>query len=239
MRIGAIEERLRQGEFSEELLGEFRQALNRVPRQARCRHCRAAALGMPPENRENAIRLLRLGLEEYGDSWSDVLYCYRELGNLQEVAGGYAQAKEAYCRAVAAVPENLREEYAVIYSFDLLRLELHCGQFQYTQDLAHYEELTRKSGSFQQGLLKNQFYLTLARMILLERENRLEEAEKYYAEALEMCREGARGPLTALLRRHRYRETLEPTREATVFLQGWQGQQAKKVRKPGQEGRCL
>ncbi|WP_417110076.1 hypothetical protein, partial [Hominenteromicrobium sp.] len=59
-------------------------------------HCYSTALRFPPERAEQAVTLIRFGLQNFESSWFSVYTSYLSMGSIYEKAENYVKAYEAY-----------------------------------------------------------------------------------------------------------------------------------------------
>lgn len=218
MKISELEAKIRGGDCSDETLELFKAALKRVPKSSRCQHCFTTAVEMPKRLYHQAIALIRYGLEQHCDSWSDRMRSFHNMATLLEANQDHVGALQAYREALASVDPGRRADYDPEYAAHMLRMELHISGFTYTEDLEAYYNRAIGADSFTQAFQKKQFYRLLAEILIFSRHNDPASAQRAFAKANEMLRPGHMGPLTQLLKKHHFLESTGATKEALAFL---------------------
>ena len=218
MKIADIEAKLEQGDCSEEILDQFKQALNRVPKQSRCQHCYTTAAAMPLRFSEQAISLIRYGLTEHSHDWLDRMRSHHNMAAILEATGDYAGAKAAYAEALAAVDSARRSDYEPEYASHLLRTELHISCFTYTEELEKHYRMAVRADAFSLAFQRKRFYCLLAEILIRSRHEDREGALAAMLAAKEMLGPGFMGPVAGLLKRKGIIEDSGATREARAFL---------------------
>lgn len=70
-------------------------------------HCYSTALRFPPERAEQAVTLIRFGLQNFESSWFSVYTSYLSMGSIYEKAENYVKAYEAYLSANEALAVSI------------------------------------------------------------------------------------------------------------------------------------
>lgn len=169
MKLSEIKERIRQGEFSEELFAEFQTALKRVPEDLRCQHCYTTAYDLRNTDPQNAIRMIRYGLDSFACSWIDRMRANRNLGLIYEGCKDYTAAREAFEIALSSIPEEKQEFYRPTLSMDILRAQLHCSKFEFTEYAEALYRAAMKADSFTAAFRHFIFYRSIMEIILAKR----------------------------------------------------------------------
>ena len=218
MRISEIEKIMQQGHFSEELFAEFQTALKRVPKNLRCQHCAATARCLRYTDPENGIRLIRYGLEIPETRWVDRMVACGELGGIYEASSRYPEAKAAYESMLSAVPEDKRADYIPNLSMNILRAELHCSKFEYTEYAYVLYQSVLKADAFTAAFRQFAFYRAIMELIIAKKNKaRDAQADAYNAATLALNNSETTG-MDLLLKRHRYNDDAHVSREARAFL---------------------
>ncbi|MEE0266263.1 MAG: tetratricopeptide repeat protein [Acutalibacteraceae bacterium] len=221
MKISEIEKMLTNGDCSDELLRQFKTALNRVPASHRCQHCYTTAVGMNLKFSNQAVALIEYGLG-FCDSWSDKMLAYYNMAVIYERCSDYENALLCYKQALSAVPIDSsgspNKAYAPEYAFHMLRVQMLMNGFEYSDDLRYYYELSNQADEFSKSFLNKTFYRKLAEIIILDHDGKTDEMKTAIKKADEMLQPDFAGPLYSLLKRKRYTETTGATKEALKFL---------------------
>lgn len=93
-------------------------------------HCYMTASQFPPEFAEQAVKLIRYGLQNFEDDWFSTYNSYLYIGKVYEAAGNYQDAYDSYLLAMDALGEE-RDEYINELSLHLLWMRLHKDAFCY------------------------------------------------------------------------------------------------------------
>ena len=218
MKISEIEEKMIEGDCSEEMLELFKQAIRRVPKANRCQHCYTTAVAMKPKFHKQAIALMEYGLEQYGDSWVDRMRSYHNIAIVFEQNSNYHEALSSYRNALLAIDKNNRDSYEAEYAFHMMRMEMHIADFNYTDDLQNYYNIAVQADAFSQAFLKKAFYRYIADIIIFTKQENINGARNAYYAATELLQPNHVGPITLLLKRKGYLETAGATKEALDFL---------------------
>lgn len=218
MKISEIEAELTQGHCTEEMLGAFQSALKRVPQRSRCQHCYTTAAAMPPQCSKQAIALIEYGLSEHCSSWVDRMRSFDNMAVICEASGDYRTAEKNYFQAILSVDADSQPLYAPVFAAHVMRTEMHLSGFAYTRRLRLFYDVTLLGDEFDQALQAQRFYRLLAEVIIFSKEGNAGKAKASYDAACKMLDPDEAGPLTALLKMHRYTETTGVTREAEAFL---------------------
>lgn len=218
MKIAEIEAKIEKGDCSEETLNLFKMALKRVPKSGRCQHCYTTALSMPSRFHNKAILLIQYGLTEHCDSWFDRMRSYHNIAIILERNEDYIGAKQAYHEALESIEPDKRSDYHSEYAAHMMRTEMHISNFEYTDDLEYYYNITDQADEFSQAFQKKKFYRLLAEIIIFREHNDLAKAKNAFTAANDMLRPGFTGPLTLLLKRKGFIESAGATKPALGFL---------------------
>ena len=218
MKIAEIEQKMIEGDCSEEMLELFKQAIRRVPKANRCQHCYTTAVAMKPRFHKQAIALMEYGLEQYGDSWFDRMRSYHNIAIVFEQNSNYREALSSYRNALLSIDKSNQGSYEAEYAFHMMRMEMHIADFNYTDDLQNYYNIAVQASEFSQAFLKKAFYRYIAEIIIFTKQENINDARNAYYAATELLQPNHVGPITLLLKRKGYSETAGATKEALDFL---------------------
>lgn len=221
MKLSEIEKSLQKGDITEETISEFKAALKRTSKSNRCQHCYTTAATFPKERWEDAISLIRYGLDVCESSWVDKMRSYCNMASIYERVSDYSSALGAYQDALAAVTEECRAPYTASISADMMRIELHRSDFVYTDALRQYYLRSMQQDAFSRSFAHSLFYQAIAEMVLYTKSGETEKADAAYCRAKDILSPKNEGPLTKILRRHRYMDAAKATKEAIHFLNLW------------------
>ncbi len=214
-----IEEFVIQTGITEEDLKEYEKLLRRVcSNGGRRQHCWSAAAAFPPHRTEEAVSLIRWGLEQYPDSWYSTYMSYYMIGQLYERSGKWQAAHNAYLMADDALGEE-QTAYRKTLSGDLLWTLLHMDSFQYSDKLRAYYDSFRKIDDFHAAFVNCAFRLAVAELVIALHDGDGKKAKKAYDEAMTMARPGFVSRIQGILDRHRATDKLKAnTKECAQFL---------------------
>lgn len=221
MKLSEIEQILQQGNITEETISAFKGALKHAPKSSRCQHCYATAAAFPREKWKEAISLICYGLDACESSWVDQMRSYCNMATIYEAACDYPNALCAYQNALNAVKKENRRSYVPSLSADMLRAELHCSGFQYTDALYHYYNQSVEQDSFSKSFTHRQFYEAIAEMLIFTHRGESARANEAYIKAKNILSPSHEGPLKNILMRHKYADSAKATKEAIQFLKSW------------------
>lgn len=229
MKLQEILDRFEAGQFSDELVAEFRKALRRVHGAfLKTQHCYLAAYSMPVKCYLESIALIRMGLEEYAGDDHDRMRCWEQLGNVSERAGDYPAARRAFQEALRIARESdcelVRRDsednlYAAFFARCLMRVEKLANGYTYTPALREYYELAQQDDILML-LTAERFDQSLTESIIHEHDGSPEQASAARECAKVMLDENYEGPWTALLARKGYQDSPRATAQALEYLRG-------------------
>lgn len=217
MKISEIEEILINGEYPDSSIELFKTALKRVPAGNRCQHCYATAAAMKRSDYKDALFLIEYGLQ-FCESPTDRMRAYHNAAMIYENIKNFENARNNYINAMNAICAGKESEYLYEYAIHLMRVEMHSSRFSFTEELKKYYTLAVRADGFSRALMKNSFYETVAELIIFMNDKNYVAAKIAYERACELSTTQYKGPLTALLKRHRFEETAGVTEEAAQFL---------------------
>ncbi len=209
-----IEKGLNDADFE-----EYKKLLRRVRGDfSKCQHCYTTAIQFPKKRSDEAIKLIKYGVENFGGGWFTEYTSYLYIGHICEKNGNYADALEAYLKAESALGED-RKSYLGNISLCILWAKLHADDFEYSDMLNKYYNIYI-SEFFEESKLINDLYRrNVAQIVISLHKGDIDDAEKAFKKARLISAPGFSGPMTALLSRHRFNDKLNASRESKKFLQ--------------------
>ena len=203
MKISEIESKIRQGCFSEQIFADFQTALKRVPKKSRCQYCYTTALYLKDKRPKDGIRMIQFGLDTYESDWLDKMRAHLNLGGIYEACKDYKSAKVAYEKAVTAVPDEVKSDYQPSLSLNLLRVELHCNGFAYSDYLYALYQAVLQADEFEAAFRSFIFYRAITEIIIAKKnQNTAQQKTAYRAAMIAIDGENITG-MDLLLRRHK------------------------------------
>lgn len=217
MRLSEIEEAFALGKCSPALLDQFKTALRRAPKSMRPQHCLTTAAAMPGWCFPMARELLEYSLTLEG-TWLDRMRAHHNLADIYEKRADCENAKAHYQLALDAVDPAQRAHYTADYAARMLVCQLHLDGFTYSEELRRLYHQAQELDDFSRSFQKCLFYLSLAEIVIHRNDGDLPAARAAYTRAGAMLRPNYDGPLTVLLKRKGYIESIGATKEALAFL---------------------
>lgn len=217
MKLSEIEEALTAGKCTPELMEQFRTALRRSPASMRPQHCYTTAAAMPLRQFSTAKELIEYSLTLEG-TWTDRMRAHATLADLYEKQADYPNALDHYQLALDAMPAERKPDYTADSAARMLVCRLHLDGFTYSDDLRRLYAEAQGLDEFSRSFQKCRFYLSLAQIVLSVEDGDTAAARTACDRARAMLRPGAKGPLTALLKRKGYHESAGATKQARAFL---------------------
>lgn len=218
-KIEEFENRVRKSGMTEEDLKEYEKLLRRVRGNgSRRQHCWNTAVSFPPDRTEEAVSLIRWGLEQYPDSWYSTYMSHYMIGQIYERGGKWQAAHDAYLLAYDALGEE-QTAYREKLSGDLLWTLLHIDGFHYSDKLRAYYDSFRKIDDFHAAFVNCAFRLAVAELVIALHDGDNETAKKAYDKAKTMAEPGFVSRIQGILDRHRATDKLKAnTKECAQFL---------------------
>lgn len=217
-KIEEFEQKLiKQGMTDDDFL-EYIKLLKRVHSNASKRqHCYTTAIQFQPKYTEQAINLIKYGLENYEDGWFSTYTSYLYIGHIYEQNREYRKAFDYYLLAKNALGDG-HPEYLSELSKDLLWMKLHIDSFGYSTELKEYLLCYKKLNDFSKSFIGNEFRLVVANIVVFLYEGKIENAKEQLEIAKEICKPNYVGKLYNILAGHKYYESLDTTPESVAFI---------------------
>ncbi|MBR3767764.1 MAG: hypothetical protein IKL10_05945 [Clostridia bacterium] len=218
MKISEIEEKMIDGEFSEEIFEQFVKALSRVPKTLRMQHCYTTAYSMREKDPENALRLINYALETFEGTALDIKRSLYNLGGIYEFTGDYKNANISYKKSLDAVPENTRESHTPSIAMDILRTELHCCNFCYSDYINELYNALLKADEFTASFRRFIFYRSVTEIIIAKKNEDTKLHKTAFDNAMKALDGSKKTGMDMLLLRHKFEDEAGATKEALEFL---------------------
>ena len=215
-KIGDFEQRLISDWMTDRDLEEYAKLLVRV--RDKRQHCYTTAVKFPPERSEQAVKLIKFGLESFeDDGWYSNYASYRSMGQIYKQAGNYQKAYESYLSAINTLDET-RGSYEIQLSGCLMWMKLHVDSFEYSEEAEKYYSCAVKGDEFSKAFINQEFRLAVADTVISLHHGQTDKARRSLARAREIAKPNYTGKLYTILVRHRYNEKLELSPEAARFI---------------------
>jgi len=217
-KIDDFEQKLiKQGMTDEDFL-EYEKLLKRVRGNfLKRQHCYTTAIQFPCQYAEQAVKLIRYGLENFEDDWFSTYTSYLYIGHIYEGISNYQKAFEAYLLAKEALGSD-HPEYVEELSKDLMWMKLHVDSFQYSVELGEYLSCYEKTDDFSRSFINTEFKVAIANIVISMHHGHFDEAKQFLKKAKGICKPNYVGKLYNILVRHKYYESLKTTPEALTFV---------------------
>lgn len=218
-KIAEFEQRIIENGFTEEDLKEYEKLLKRVRGNfLKRQHCYSTAMQFPVEYTEQAVLLIKYGLEKFeDDGWFSTYTSYFNIGRIYEKAKEYHKAFDYYLLAKNALGDE-HPQYVTELSKYLLWMKLHIDAFGYSTEMEEYYLNYTQAPEFSKAFLNSEIKLSIANIVISLHYGKIEEAKQSLEIAKEICKPNYKGKLHSILNRHKYNETLNITPEAISFI---------------------
>ena len=217
-KIDELEQKIIKQGMTDENFAEYKKMLNRVRGNfLKRQHCYTVAIQFPTKYADQAIKLIRYGLENFEDSWFSTYTSYLYIGHIYEKTSAFKNAFESYQMAKESLGTD-HPEYVKEISKDLMWMKLHIDSFCYTPELEDYYSLYITTDDFSKSFIENEFRLAIANLVIALHHGNTAEAKEALDKAKEISKPNYLGKLYNILDRHNYRESFKTTREAEDFI---------------------
>ena len=217
-KIDEFEQKIIKQGMTDEDFAEYKKMLNRVRGNfLKRQHCYTTAIQFPTKYADQAIKLIRYGLENFEDDWFSTYTSYLYIGHMYEKTSDFQNAFASYQMAKESLGTD-HPEYVKEISKDLMWMKLHMDSFCYTPELEDYYSLYITTDDFSKSFIENEFRLAIANLVIALHHGNTVEAKEALDKAKEISKPNYLGKLYNILDRHNYRESFKTTREAEVFI---------------------
>ena len=218
-KIAEFEQRIIENGFTEEDLKEYEKLLTRVRDNfLKRQHCYTTALQLPVEYTEQAVSLIKYGLEKFeDDGWFSTYTSYFNIGRIYEKAKEYHKAFDYYLITKEFLGEE-HPQYVTELSKYLLWMKLHIDAFCYSAEMEEYYLSYTQAPDFSKAFLNSEIKLSIANIVISLHYGKIEEAKQSLEIVKEICKPDYIGKLHSILSRHKFNETLNITPEAIEFI---------------------
>ncbi len=217
-KIEEFEKHLIQKGLSDADFEAYKQLLRRVRGDfSKCQHCYTTAIQFPKKRSDEAIKLIKYGVENFDGGRFTEYTSYLYIGHICEKNGNYADALEAYLKAEAALGDE-HTSYLGDISLRILWTKLHIDDFEYSDMLNKYYSIYLSKFSDKNELINDMYKRRVAQIVISIHNGDAEAAANALKEAKLISMPGFSGPMTALLSYHNYNDKLNTSKEAKRFL---------------------
>lgn len=217
-KIAEFEQNLIQQGMTDEDFLEYGKLLKRVHDNfSKRQHCYTTAIQFPQQYAEQAVKLIKYGLENFEDGWFTTYTSYLYIGHIYEREKDYQKAFDYYLLAKDALGTD-HPNYVMELSKDLFWMKLHIDSFGYSTELEEYLLCYEKMNDFSKSLVGNAFRLAVANTVVFLHHGKTEKAKEQLEIAKKICKPNYTGKLYHILARHKYNESLKETPESIAFI---------------------
>ncbi len=180
MKFNTLKSTLIRGNVTEQTLSGFKEECEKLSRFDCCQQLYTTAVQMKPAHYIQALELIDYAMPLCED-WAELMRCHHNKGAIYEGAEDWFDAMREYKKSFEVIPEDIKPKYTDGVTMHLLRAEMHCNNFEYTEDLQKYYESAAKAVN--EIILNNLFYLRVAELIISTHNGDEPAAAKAFSEA--------------------------------------------------------
>ena len=178
-KIDEFEQKIIKTGFTEEDLKEYAKLLRQVSGNfSKRQHCYSTAIQFPVEHTEQAVSLIKYGLEAFeDDGWFSTYTSYFNIGRIYEKAKEYHKAFDYYLLAKNSLGEEHPESVKELSKY-LLWMKLHIDSFSYSEEMEEYYLKYTQAPEFSKAFLNSEIKLSIANIVISLHYGKIEEAKK-------------------------------------------------------------
>ena len=217
-KIDELEKRIIKKGMTDEDFIEYTKMLKRVRGGfLKRQHCYTTAIKFPLKYADQAIKLIRYGLESFEDGWFSTYTSYLYIGHIYEKTSDFENAFASYQMAKESLGTE-HPEYVKELSKDLMWMKLHIDSFCYSQEFENYYLCYKTTDDFSKSFVENEFRLAVSNLVIALHYGNMAEAKEALEKARKISKPDYIGKLYNILIRHNYKESFKTTREAKEFI---------------------
>ena len=217
-KIDELEQKIIKQGMTDEDFAEYQKTLKRVRGNfLKRQHCYTTAIQFLPKYADQAIKLIKYGLENFEDDWFSTYTSYLYIGHIYEKTSDFKNAFASYQMAKESLGTG-HPEYVKEISKDLMWMKLHIDSFCYSQELENYYSCYITTDDFSKSFIENEFRLAIVNLVIALHHGNTVEAKEALDKAKEISKPNYLGKLYNILARHNYKESFKKTREAENFI---------------------
>lgn len=221
-KIDELEKKMITQGMSDEDFAEYQKMLKRVRGNfSKRQHCYTTAIQFPPQYSDQAVKLIRYGLESFEDDWFSTYTSYLYVGKIHEKVSNYKDSFTSYQMAEKVLGTD-HPEYMKELSKELMWMKLHLDSFRYSPELENYYACYMTADDFSKSLIENEFRLAIVKLVIALHHGNAVEAKEAFDKAKEISKPNYSGKLANILAGHHYKESFKMTSEAKKFLKNTQ-----------------
>ena len=217
-KIDEFEKKLIAQGMNDEDFIEYQKLLKRVRGNfLKRQHCYTTAIQFSTIYAEQAVKLIKYGLDNFDDDWFSTYTSYLYIGRIYEGKRDYQKAFDNYSYAKDVLGSE-RQSYVQEVSKDLMWMKLHVDSFKYSEELEEYLYCYEKSDDFSKSFVNSEFKVAVTRIVICKQYGKIDEAKQFLEKAKKICQPDYVGKLKSILQRHKYSESLNTTSESISFI---------------------
>ncbi len=217
-KIDEFEKKLIAQGMNDEDFIEYQKLLKRVRGNfLKRQHCYTTAIQFSKTYAEQAVKLIKYGLDNFEDDWFSTYTSYLYIGHIYESTRDYQKSLDNYLLANEALGSD-HPSYVQELSKDLMWMKLHVDSFKYSAELEEYLYCYEKSDDFSKSFINAEFKVAVAQIVIHMQYEKIDEAKHFLEKAKKIIRPNYIGKLKSILDRHKYSESLNTTPESIAFI---------------------
>lgn len=219
MKFNLLKSTLIRGNVTEKTLHEFKEECKKLSEFHCCQQLYTTAVQMKPQHYLQALELIDFAIPMCED-WSELMRCHHNKGVIYEGAEDWFDAMREYKKSLEVIPEDVKPKYISGPSMHLLRAEMHCNNFKFTDDLQKFYDDAIADGT-NSIVLTNLFYLRVAELIISTHKGDEPAAAKAYSEAKAILYPQYDGIYAKIKTKAVYADSVGATYAAKRYLDNW------------------
>ncbi|MBR6619798.1 MAG: hypothetical protein IKK85_05595 [Clostridia bacterium] len=219
MKFNTLKSTLIRGNVTEKTLREFKEECGKLSRFQCCQQLYTTAVQMKPAHHIQALELIDYAMSMCED-WAELMRCHHNKGVIYEGTGNWFDAMREYKKSFEVIPDDMKPNYISGPSMHLLRAEMHCNNFEYTDDLQKYYDEAIADGT-NQIIFTNLFYLRLAELIISTHNGDEPASAKAYSEVKAMLHPQYDGIYAKIKAKAFYDDAVGATYAAKRYVENW------------------
>ena len=219
MKFNTLKSTLIRGNVTEKTLSEFKEECEKLSKSDCCQQLYTVAVQMKPAHYNQALELIDYAIPMC-EGWVELMRCHHNKGAIYEGAENWFDAMREYKKSYEIIPDDIKPKYISGSSMHLLRAEMHCSNFEYTDDLKKYYD-SAKSNGVNEIVLTNLFYLRVAELIISTHNGDEPAAAKAYSEVKAILNPQYDGILAKIKAKSVYEAEIGASYAAKRYVNGW------------------
>lgn len=219
MKFNLLKSTLIRGNVTEKTMAEFKAECEKLSRSDCCQQLYTTAVMMKPQHYLQALELIDFAMPMC-EGWVELMRCYHNKGIIYEGTGNWFDAMREYKKSFEVIPDDIKPKYVSGVSMHMLRAEMHCNGFEYTDDLQKYYDEAIADGT-NQIVFTNLFYLRVAELIINTHKGNQPAAAKAYSEAKAILNPQYDGIYAKIKAKSVYTDAVGASEAAKNYIKNW------------------